>query len=341
MISLLQGALCAAALADGGSADPRPSRQRAEEQIGIRLLEASSNRRDDPRALIYIVDHINPGTRISRRLEISNTSRSAQRVTMLPGAAVIDHNKFVPAPNRDANELSSWISVDRPVFVVPAKSNVQVKATITIPETASKGERYGAIWAKVASALKPGSGRNVTMVNSVGVRVYLDVGPGGDPPSDFRIEQLTPGRAKGGVPMVKAMVTNTGQRAIDLVGWMWLSDGPSGMKAGPFPAQVGTTLAPGTGAPVVVTLDDRLPDGPWRVKLMLESGRVRRTVTGTLSFPQKDATWGRAARLDAFSPWMYVAVGVLATVIAMTLAGLVIRRRLLSCAWWPAGRRRR
>ncbi|MFC4590822.1 DUF916 domain-containing protein [Sphaerisporangium corydalis] len=328
VVFLLQGAACAAALADGGPAGSRPGRQGSDGKIGIRLLEASSNRRDDPRALLYVVDHINPGTTISRRLEISNTSAKAQRVTMFPGAATIDHNKFVPAPHRDANELSSWISIDPSEPVVPPNGNVQVTATIAIPENASRGERYGAIWAKLASSREPGHRNAIAMINTVGIRVYLDIGPGGDSPSDFRIDRLTPGRAKGGTPVVKAMVTNTGQRAIDLVGRMWLSDGPRGMRVGPFTAQVGTTLMPGTGAPIVVTLDDWLPDGPWRVKLLMESGRVRRTVTGTLTFPQKDATWGRAARLDSLSPWMYVAAGVLATVAALALAGLVVGRRL-------------
>lgn len=48
--------------------------------IGIRLLEASVNRRDDPRARVFIVDHMNPGSTITRRFEIRNTSPRPQRV---------------------------------------------------------------------------------------------------------------------------------------------------------------------------------------------------------------------------------------------------------------------
>jgi hypothetical protein len=164
------------------------------------------------------------------------------------------------------------------------------------------------------------------MVNRVGIRVYLDIGPGGDPPSDFRIAQLTPGRTEDGMPVVKATVNNTGERALDLGGRMWLSDGPGGLNAGPFPAQVGTTLAPGDSAPVMVMLDNRLPDGPWKVKLMLESGRVHHTVTGTLAFPGKPATWGLPAILDSFLPWALVIMGSLATVAVALLLVFAVRR---------------
>ncbi|MDP1793557.1 MAG: hypothetical protein Q8K63_05395 [Acidimicrobiales bacterium] len=40
--------------------------------ISIRLLDAPTNRADDPRAKTYIVDHVSPGTTISRRVEIGN-----------------------------------------------------------------------------------------------------------------------------------------------------------------------------------------------------------------------------------------------------------------------------
>ncbi|MEO3855582.1 hypothetical protein [Acrocarpospora sp. B8E8] len=321
---LLHGALGVSALAEGGSGTSYPSHREPDGSIGIKLLEASSNRKNDPRAYLYIVDHINPGTRVSRRFEIKNTSSRSQRIKLYPGAAEIRHNTFVPAANRNANELGSWISIDRSELIAPPNSRIQLNAKISIPKSASEGERYGAIWAEVASpSVKPGSAGNIQLINRVGIRVYLDIGPGGDPPSDFRIEQLTPGRTEVGMPVVKATVNNTGERALDLGGQMWLSDGPGGLNAGPFRAQVGTTLAPGYSAPVMVMLDDRLPDGPWQVKLMLESGRVHHTVTGTLTFPEKPATWGLPALLDSFLPRALVIIGSL---VAVALLVLAVRR---------------
>ncbi|MFC6085448.1 hypothetical protein [Sphaerisporangium aureirubrum] len=307
-----------------------PSYLKPDGSIGIRLLEASVNRRTDPRAWLYIVDHINPGTRVARRFEIRNTSSAPQRVKVYPGAAEIRRHTFVATPDRNANELSSWISVDRSEMLVPPNSRIQLKAMINIPESATKGERYGAIWAEVASPeLGPGSGGNVQMINRVGIRVYLDVGPGGDPPSDFRIEQLTPGRTEAGMPVVKAAVKNTGERALDLIGRLWLSDGPGGLNAGPFPARVGTTIEPGGSAPVMVMLDERLPDGPWRVRLALESGRIKHEVTGTLTFPRKSAAWGLPAILDSFNPWILGAIGLLVILAAaLFLLARGTRRRV-------------
>lgn len=312
------GAPLAQAYAD--DAEPAPARSRGS--IGIRLLEASSSRRDDPRARLYIVDHINPGTTISRRFEVTNTSGTPQRVSLFPGAAEIRNNAFVPSADRDANELASWVTVDRPQVVVPPNGRVPLRATISVPPDASRGERYGGIWAEVASSrLLPDGRPGIQTINRVGIRIYLDVGPGGDPPSDFEIVSLTPGRTPDGLPQVRATVRNTGERALDLVGRMWLSGGPSGLGAGPFPAQVGTTLAPGGTAPVAVVLGEKLPDGPWRVKLELSSGRVHRTVTGTLTFPPRPASWGRDALLDSALPWI---IGVIAALVLMAAVLLVL-----------------
>ena len=50
------------------------------------------------------------------------------------------------------------------------------------------------IWAEVASP-KTATHR-VSVVHRIGIRVYLDVGPGGEPPSDFRVETPTPERTR-------------------------------------------------------------------------------------------------------------------------------------------------
>ncbi|MGI5290585.1 hypothetical protein ACQEVF_45690 [Nonomuraea polychroma] len=228
----------------------------------------------------------------------------------------------MPATDPHANELSSWVSIDRPEIVVRPNSREPFKAAIHVPETATRGERYGAIWAEVSSRT-PGAGNPVQLVNKIGVRIYLDAGPGGDPPSDFVIEELMPGRTEEGRPVVKATVRNTGERALDMSGHLWLSDGPGGLKAGPFRAQVGTTFAINDGAPVMVVLDARLLDGPWNVELTLSSGLVKRTVSGTLTFPEKSASWGLPALLH--DP---VSVMVIVVLVAASAMGAF----LLVCA---------
>lgn len=111
------------------------------------------------------------------------------------------------------------------------------------------------VWAQVAST---GQG-NIQVVNRVGVRMYLDIGPGGEPPSDFTIEKLTSGRSRDGRPELAAQVRNTGERALEISGNLSLSDGPAGLRAGPYRVPAGTTLALGDTGSVKVVLVDISP----------------------------------------------------------------------------------
>ena len=58
-----------------------------------------------------------------------------------------------------------------------------------------------------------------------------------------------------------ANVQNTGGRALDMRGKLELEDGPGGLSAGPFPASLGTTLAPGDTGTVTVMLNAQVPAG--------------------------------------------------------------------------------
>ncbi|MQS16955.1 hypothetical protein F7Q99_33400 [Streptomyces kaniharaensis] len=312
LASVLASVLGASTDAVGVQAQTPPST--AEDSIGLKLLDAPQDREADPRAHMYIVDHLAPGSVIRRRLQVTNTSGLDQRVDLYAGSAAINGGTFTAEPDRTPNELTTWVSVDdcvseadvaagatdcgapekaepekgatgpsappSAVREVPAHGTVVVRVSVRVPPKASAGERYAVLWAQVA-----GRATNVRLVNRVGVRIYLDVGAGGEPPSDFRIEELTPERAPDGIPKVVAKVHNTGKRALDLTGSMALSDGPGSLSAGPFPANLGTTLAVGGTEPVTVPLDRRLPDGPWKVRLTLASGLVERTVTATVTFP--------------------------------------------------------
>ncbi|MEV4106688.1 hypothetical protein [Nonomuraea sp. NPDC049695] len=294
-------------------ADPERGRARPSDDgtISIRLLEIPANRVDDPRSHVFIVDHVNPGTAFTRRMEIRSTSDEAQHVELYPAAASVGRGRFTFAPDRTANELTSWIRLDRSAVDLPPHGSARLKARVAVPRWASKGERYAVIWAQVSSDKANGTNGNVTLVNRVGIRAYLDVGLGGDPPSDFQIGTITPQRTDDGQPKVVAAVANTGERAIDIDGHLTLTEGPSSMSAGPFQVARGTTLAPGQRGDITVELGDELPDGPWKFELILRSGRVARTTTGTLTFPAKAGTWGLAASVD--SPWILI----------LALAGLV------------------
>ena len=292
-------------------------------KIGIQLLEAPLERKDDPRALAYIVDHVTPGTTIERTFEVSNSTAEPQRLQVYPGSAEIRDGAFVGADAGQRSELTQWISVSQRRLRLLAGGTEQLQATITVPADASEGERYGVIWAAAAST---GKGQ-VRMVNRVGIRVYLSVGPGGEPASDFAIDALTPGRLDDGAPYVEATVTNTGGRAIDLRGGLRLADGPGGLKAGPFDVATGT-LAPGDTEALPVELDKSTPAGPWEARLMLRSGLLEKRASAEITFP--DLGVGSAVEAEEDTAWWQswpFLVGLALVLLLLALLLWLLRRR--------------
>lgn len=271
---------------------PRPAAPGG--RIGIGLAEIPASRLDDPRARVYIDDHVNPGTTFHRRLKVYNISAKPRHITLYAGGAAIKDHRFTFGPPSTGNELASWITLDRTELDLPPYRNGLVRATVAVPSWATEGERYAVIWARVATG-KPDRTANVALVNQVGVRAYLHVGPGGEPPTDFEIGEVRPETTAGGGRRIVAAVTNTGRRAIDPQGQLSLLDGPSGLKAGPFPTTRGTTLAPGERGQVAVPLGPDLPDGPWKYRLTLQSGRVTHTATGALTLARRPAPPQRPA----------------------------------------------
>lgn len=269
----------------GANADSTPP---APGVIGVRLLDAPVSRADDPRALIYIVDHLNPGAVIQRRIQISNTTADTTSVSIYEAAAQIDDGVFSGAPDRTDNDLTSWTSMDRAAMTLAANEAQPVTVTITVPQDAADGERYGIVWAEVRSL--PTSAGAVTVVNRVGIRIYLSIGTGAEPASAMRIDSLGSGRNADGQPLVTAQVRNTGSRALDIGGQLSLTAGPGGLNGGPFPVKVPTTLLPGETGNVTATLDATLPAGPWNAHLELKSGLLTESADATLTFPSGPET---------------------------------------------------
>jgi hypothetical protein len=252
--------------------------------IGIRLVDVSPNSPSDPLGRSYIVDLLAPGTTIRRRIEISNTTRATVDVAVYPAAADLRDGSFGVASGHSRNELSSWTSVTRHVLSLPPGTRASETVTINVPKLASSGERYAVVWAEVSAATS--AARGVELVNRVGVRIYLSVGPGGAPRANFAIGSLSAERSATGVPLVLASVYNTGRRTLDLDGTLTLSNGPGGLRAGPFAVTLGTTLAPGNSERATVALDKRVPRGPWRAQLRLTSGFIERSAVATITFPR-------------------------------------------------------
>jgi hypothetical protein len=245
-------------------------------------MEAPSNRAGDPRAKIYIVDHLAPGSTIKREIEVSNTTAATRRIQLYAAGASVSGGQFTFSPGREADELSQWTKVTPGRLDLAPGTKGTASVTVGVPAQASAGERYAVVWAEVSA---PAAAGQVTVVNRVGIRMYLSVGSGGEPASSFVISSLTARRRKDGRPVIEAKVTNTGGRAVELTGHLDLINGPGGLSAGPFAVEAGTTVAPRQSANVEMVLDPSMPLGPWDAKLVLRSGTVEAPASARISFP--------------------------------------------------------
>ncbi|MFI5927685.1 hypothetical protein ACIA3K_17060 [Micromonospora sp. NPDC051543] len=288
--------------------------------ISIRMLDIPASRVQDPRAQVYIVDHLNPGMTIHRRVEVQNTSDETQKIDFYSGAAAVENNAFAVPEGRTGNELSGWIRLKTATLELDPGERRPVEVEIAVPRKASKGERYAAIWAQVTSS-KERTG-NVTQIHRVGIRVYLDVGPGGEPPTDFRIDGLAAEPGTGEFPVVTAKITNTGQRALDMTGSVSLRK--AAVQAGPFKVTNGVTILPGQNGQVRVEVNQSLPAGTWEVHAKLASGTVERTATGTIALP---VAAPMAVTTTTGPSWLVYTVGGLAVLVLVILGGWYLVRR--------------
>jgi hypothetical protein len=261
-----------------GAQTPAPP----ERGLTLRLLDAPVERKDDPRALVYVVDHLNQGEAITRRIEVTNHTSGPLTAQLYAGSAHIDPvNGWVVDNGRSTNDLTSWTTIDPAVVELAPGAAKELTLRIAVPQTATDGERYAAVLAELPARAEG----NVLVTNRVGIRMYLDIGSGNEPASDFRVDTLTAGRTDDGRPVIKAKVVNVGGRAIDLTGSVSLTEGPGGVTAGPFSVPTVRTLGIGQTGDVVLPLDPALPAGPWKATLTMKSGEVERAVEATLTFP--------------------------------------------------------
>lgn len=233
------------------------------------------------------MDRVRPGAFFTRHVEVSNGDRTAMDVVVYAATAVIRNGGFEIASRGVAGEVPRWATLGPTrLHLVPGERR-HVTTTFRVPSDAGRGEFYGAV---VAERPAQRTLQGVSVALRAAVRVYLSVGPGGEPASDFTVDALTAVRDNAGRPVVLAQVHNTGGRALDMSGTLRLSKGPGGLSAGPFAATLGTTLGIGQTSPVAVPLDKALPAGPWLATLDLRSGRLERRVEGTVAFPDEPSS---------------------------------------------------
>jgi hypothetical protein len=245
--------------------------------------------------------------------------------------ASVSGGRFRFLDGRTPNELSTWITVAPSRLKLTPHGSAAAVVTIALPRSALDGERYAVVWAQTPPSHPPDGG--LATINRVGIRVYLSVGRGQAPATDFQIDSLTARRETSGHPIVAAVVANTGGRAIDLTGELRLTAGPGGLSAGPFPVAQGTTLGIGQRAAVPIQLNPAIPDGPWTADLTLRSDGVERRARALIRFPAvADA---RPSPVPATHGGLFGSLGPIAAISAVALAVW-----LLLVAWRRRGSKR-
>ena len=292
--------------------------------IGIGLLDVPASTQNDPRARAYIIDRLAPGSEITRRVQVTNNTASAQTIYLYPGAASITGGSFVGAESGSINELTTWTSLTQTTIELPSGGKAEVPVSIKVPADAAEDEHYGAIWAEARS---PATKGGVVQANRVGIRMYLSIGPGNGKPADFSITTLTAARDSEGLPQLSALVTNTGGRALDITGQLHLIDGPGQLSAGPFAVQQARTIAPGTSQNVTFTMPKELPHGPWTAQIKLKSGLLDRQASAPITFPEDGPGEAVAPIQESSNPWLPIAVSAAVLLVAAITALLALRHR--------------
>lgn len=300
--------------------------------LGIRLIDAPVARKDDPRALVFIIDHVAAGTRFSRRFEVKNDTGRPIVANLYVASASIASGGFNIEPGRGSGELSAWGTVEPTRVDLAQGETATASVTLEVPAGARSGEFYGAVIAELpAPEARPGT---VAIASRVGIRVYLSVGGNAEPETDFELPTFRPIRQPDGKPAIEIDGCNTGGRAVDLAGEVELTNGPGGTKAGPFPTLKSTTLAPGQCTTFTVPLDKELPDGPWDATAKLRSGNEERTAQARITFPRNAGERGNKVETREVT-------GSLPGIIALGFSILLLLIILGLLLWFVVKRRRR
>lgn len=300
--------------------------------LGLRLLDIPAYQQGDTRAGSAVVDAAMPGTTVVRHIRVENRTGQVEPVDVYVGPAKIEQPQgFMDLPRGDQNELSSWSTVDKSKMTMADNEVQDVTLTINVPKDATEGERYAVFWAEMQSQNAKDS-MGVKLVNRIGTRIYLTVGPGNGPTPKFQIDSLTPRKNARGTHEVVVHVSNTGERAVDLHADLSLSAGPGGLSMDERTSPGTVTLAPGQAGDVIVDLGVALPAGKWHAKVKVRSGSISETKEADLVFPESGT--GATVKIDNSTPssipWPLLigaatSGAALVAIIALVLA--LLRRR--------------
>jgi hypothetical protein len=290
--------------------------------IGIRLIASSPKSTENPSSLSYVIDRLAPGTRLSRSVEVSNTTDANAEVVVYVAGANIVRGLFMFAPGENKDALSNWTTVARCVVDLKPGGTALESITISVPNDAQAGVHCAVLCAAV-SAPSPAAG-GVELVSRVGVRLYISIGSGGAPMANLTVGSLTAMRSASGDPLVVARLRNIGQVALALTGSLTLAAGPGGLLGGPFPVAVGGVLYPGHSAVETAQIVSQIPRGPWRAELRLTGDGAERSVVAMLTFPRLQVT-----KVGRPLPYFLILVALFLFVLLAAIASAIFACRQL------------
>ena len=215
MLAAAAGTLIPAAAALAGTA---PAAGPALQHFGVRLVDVPVSEAHNPRALRYIIDYLPPGAVIHRRIRVANLESRTAHFTVYPDAARISGGNFTGDAGERRSVLTNWITIQHRSLTLRPHTGVMDLVTIRVPRKPTRGEHYGVIWVQQVSRERSATGFAVKEVDRVGIRIYLDIGPGGMQPTKFTITSIAGHRSASGRPYVTTLVHNTGGLAVDLGG---------------------------------------------------------------------------------------------------------------------------
>ena len=141
--------------------------------VGIRIAQIPAAVADEPMAGSYIISRLQPGVKLTQRLEVFNTSTETMKVSLYPGLATFKNRTFLIGNGRDGNDLTSWTKVSEDLVVLKPGATQYFNMIISPPLDALSLQQFGVIWAEVQGA--PNSA-GITSVSRVGIRMYVPVG---------------------------------------------------------------------------------------------------------------------------------------------------------------------
>ncbi len=147
--------------------------------VGLRGISPANPTASTGPGASWFIYELEPGETIEDAALITNQSDEDYNVEIYAvDAETTTDGAFAPLKkNYEHTDVGSWVTLSTDKVVIPAKSEVEVPFTVTVPETdVDVGEHFGAI---VIQEIKEnetqGTGTGVEIVTRVGVRMYVTI----------------------------------------------------------------------------------------------------------------------------------------------------------------------